>query len=632
MEDPQAILEVGKRGLGDMDISDDGSTLYVVNLFQKTVIVIDKATKAILNQYNIPDPGCTGAGNEFRPFALKYFEERVFIGVVCDAEATQDRSHLSAMVYELNPMTGTFTTVLSSFSLDYVKGMTVSFCGDTDSRRWNPWLTDIADCSGFYAKPSPIFADIEFDVDGSMILGFMDRTSHQTGNGQFGFGMTSSATANNVAGGDILRASKSGSTFTIENNGMVGGLTGMSNTQGPGGGEFYHGEFFSSVHEEIAIGGLVNVPGKGEVVVTAIDPTAFWSVGAIYLSNTDGSQNSAYNVFTGTGALFGKSGGLGDLEVGCDPAPVEIGNYVWLDQNMDGIQDACEPALENIWVVLHDSDKNPIDSVQTDANGNYYFNSLTMVSDGMGGMMPLIEADSTYFITFGGGGQYDSATGFVNDSLSLTTVDSGTGTDGDVNDNDASSVMAMFNGQPMIEVTAPSAGAADHTVDAGFVAQSVCAIETVNIVVTCDDNGTDSDPSDDTFSYTIEVSGSNTGSTYSISGDDSQTALSYDVVNGPYGPFNVAGGNLAITVTDVDDANCSEDVNIIAPQPCSVPPPNPCTDDGMSVGGTVFNDVNYNGMDDASETGHTGIQVMLYECDMNGNSVLVETVCYRCQR
>ncbi len=32
--------------------------------------------------------------------------------------------------------------------------------------------------------------------------------------------------------------------------------------------------------------------------------------------------------------------GLGDLELLTDPAPVEIGNRVWLDSDRDGIPDA----------------------------------------------------------------------------------------------------------------------------------------------------------------------------------------------------------------------------------------------------------------------------------------------------
>ena len=96
-----------------------------------------------------------------------------------------------------------------------------------------------------------------------------------------------------------------------------------------------------------------------------------------------------------------------------------------------------------------------------------------------------------------------------------------------------------------------------------------CDINTPQIIVTCDDNGTPTDPSDDTFTYVIEVTGANTGSTYNITGDDSQTGLAYGVQNGPFGPFNIADGDLDIVVVDGDDANCTEDATVVAPETCS---------------------------------------------------------------
>jgi hypothetical protein len=64
---------------------------------------------------------------------------------------------------------------------------------------------------------------------------------------------------------------------------------------------------------------------------------------------------------------------------------------------------------------------------------------------------------------------------------------------------------------------------------------------------------------DDTFTYTILVSGSNTAMTYAVSGDDNHVALQYGVVNGPFGPFPIAGGDLSITLTDNSDATMSVD-------------------------------------------------------------------------
>ncbi|MEM6696835.1 MAG: SdrD B-like domain-containing protein, partial [Bacteroidota bacterium] len=53
-----------------------------------------------------------------------------------------------------------------------------------------------------------------------------------------------------------------------------------------------------------------------------------------------------------------------------------IGNYVWIDENSDGLQDAGEPGLPNIKVILKDENGDPIDSTYTDANGGYLFYNL----------------------------------------------------------------------------------------------------------------------------------------------------------------------------------------------------------------------------------------------------------------
>lgn len=49
-----------------------------------------------------------------------------------------------------------------------------------------------------------------------------------------------------IAGGDILRAYKAGTTFILENNGIVGGVSrsGVDNDQGPGFGEFFNDDYF----------------------------------------------------------------------------------------------------------------------------------------------------------------------------------------------------------------------------------------------------------------------------------------------------------------------------------------------------------------------------------------------------
>ncbi|MCB0642686.1 MAG: hypothetical protein KDC44_13650, partial [Phaeodactylibacter sp.] len=110
----------------------------------------------------------------------------------------------------------------------------------------------------------------------------------------------------------------------------------------------------------------------------------------------------------------------------------------------------------------------------------------------------------------------------------------------------------------------------NETVTAPATCSDLCVLSPPMIVATCDDAGTPFDSSDDTYSYTVEMAGLNTGATYSIGGDDSQSGLSYGVVEGPFGPFPVSGGDLTITLTDADDPACQIlDEVVGAPAVCS---------------------------------------------------------------
>ncbi len=50
-----------------------------------------------------------------------------------------------------------------------------------------------------------------------------------------------------------------------------------------------------------------------------------------------------------------------------------LGNYVWMDDNSDGIQDAGEAPISGVTVFLYDASGNIVASTVTDANGYYNF-------------------------------------------------------------------------------------------------------------------------------------------------------------------------------------------------------------------------------------------------------------------
>jgi len=78
------------------------------------------------------------------------------------------------------------------------------------------------------------------------------------------------------------------------------------------------------------------------------------SGGIKFFKNSDGTSSDSKILYDANdNGSQGKSSGLGDLELLTDPAPVEIGNRVWLDSDRDGIQDANEIGIENVslyWV------------------------------------------------------------------------------------------------------------------------------------------------------------------------------------------------------------------------------------------------------------------------------------------
>jgi hypothetical protein len=133
------------------------------------------------------------------------------------------------------------------------------------------------------------------------------------------------------------------------------------------------------------------------------------------------------------------------------------------------------------------------------------------------------------------------------------------------------------------------------------------------IMAVCDDNGT-LDPSDDTYTYTIVVPGGmGMGATYSISGDDAQNNLAYNIVEGPFGPFPISGGDLNITITDDGDGSCNDVAVVNAPSACSPIP--------ASIGNFVWHDVDADGVQDPGELGIPNVPVTLTGTDIYGNPV-----------
>ncbi|MEY4541131.1 MAG: hypothetical protein RLZZ306_2888, partial [Bacteroidota bacterium] len=73
--DEKAFGLVGKMALGDMDISDDEKTLWVINTFDKKLYELKIGSPAVkptsATAHTLPNPNCTNG--EFRPWAVKFW-------------------------------------------------------------------------------------------------------------------------------------------------------------------------------------------------------------------------------------------------------------------------------------------------------------------------------------------------------------------------------------------------------------------------------------------------------------------------------------------------------------------------------------------------------------------------------
>ncbi|PHN03566.1 T9SS type A sorting domain-containing protein [Flavilitoribacter nigricans] len=91
-----------------------------------------------------------------------------------------------------------------------------------------------------------------------------------------------------------------------------------------------------------------------------------------------------------------------------------------------------------------------------------------------------------------------------------------------------------------------------------------CLIETEVSQLLCNDNGTPSDPNDDTYTFDLTVTGFNTGESWSagtVSAAYGQTVS--------FGPFAISDGPTYLTITDIGDGACKVEVVVQEPLTCS---------------------------------------------------------------
>ncbi len=468
--DSDSFASIHKLGLGDVDLSSDQSTLYVANLADNGVYSVainaDGTSGGISGPLSVPNPTACAAG-QFHVFGLGVTGLRGLVGGVCTGPTTAD---LKGYVFEFAAV-GTAASLsgpILTFPMNYPKGNVLEWCGtrppgDGDYLPWDTITSDldpdVRRCSSqtySLVAPQASMTDLQVTDAGDLVLGFRDRFGDQTGYGLRSMNLLDVGLYEGMSGGDVLLACRSGSTWLLESNGVCGGRTGAGpgNAEGPGGGEFFSGEQFTGTHDETALGSLVRVPGKGEVVASVYDVSTTYQQGTIRLADSNGAVSGLTEIAPDAGSgngPFGKSNGLGDMEALCDQAPVEIGNRVWLDANRDGQQNPAEVGIDGVAVELWKAGVKVGDA--TTGGGVYRFNA-TNVS---GGVLPNMDYEVRIPNASGAGLQAPLA------NLTLTGPNAGA----DTSDSDAtaSATNAVI---PVAASSIARSGQNNHTFDVGF--------------------------------------------------------------------------------------------------------------------------------------------------------------------
>ncbi|MEZ4987185.1 MAG: hypothetical protein R2795_19445 [Saprospiraceae bacterium] len=96
---------------------------------------------------------------------------------------------------------------------------------------------------------------------------------------------------------------------------------------------------------------------------------------------------------------------------------------------------------------------------------------------------------------------------------------------------------------------------------------TACELNAVATEVVCDDAGTPTDPSDDTFTFVLTATGVNTGVNW-VANDANQTMAAYGepVLMGPY---PIVAGGISLVIQDSASPDCSTAVEVAAPMTCS---------------------------------------------------------------
>jgi len=335
------FAKVGRVGLGDVDVMDDGTTILAVDMDENApklyFIPILEGDDGVLSpgaaaSVAIPAPGTFGGVpcvGTWHPMGIGTRGDRILVGGVCGAETTVSPAapngphptQSAAFVVEYTGArdgTGSFATIFAT-GLGYERGCVVLESGcnhatstvgqlfSADWGAWNEYPTYRSD--GAVANPQAMLANIEITDRGDLILGFRDRSTDQLKTGSAAWSdaylpgstypkppLSDAADAKNVvynfAAGDMLRVCNSGGTLSLEAGGTCsGGLRGSEYLDFSGSREYYYDNYAhaqdGAYHAETINGSTATVPGYDGVWVTAYDITNIDQQGVLSFGSCD---------------------------------------------------------------------------------------------------------------------------------------------------------------------------------------------------------------------------------------------------------------------------------------------------------------------------------------------------------
>ncbi|MFF9347805.1 SdrD B-like domain-containing protein [Streptomyces sp. NPDC014734] len=378
--DDAFLAAPGRESLGGIKVTDDGKDLFVVNLNNRKLYRYDATAETAREPEavaTVPDPGCPAPG-DWRPFGLGLHDGVGYVGGVCSGESTGKVSDLRAVVMPFDLATGEFRKPVLDQPLDYPRQSTVGG-GPCDGAGWFPWTNTYPvsqngrPCgSSTIANPEPELGEIAFETDGSMLLSFRDRFGDRAPAGP-----TPGSAAVVMSGGDLNKACPVDDTYVMDTNNGCG--------LSPRGTRFFDTSWGG--HRNTAFAGMALSGVENTIATSAFDPdhTAY-GYGTSFLQR-DGAQDPKFGLRLnppGTVAPFGKGASMGDLEVLCDQAPLQIGNRVWYDPERTGIQKPGQRPVVGATVHLYDESGKLVGTTRTTARGEYYFDDSNVT----GGLLP----------------------------------------------------------------------------------------------------------------------------------------------------------------------------------------------------------------------------------------------------